>query len=227
MKIAGIEKLSLVDYDGFTAATVFTAGCNWRCPFCHNSSLVYGSFPLIAEEEVFAYLEKRKGLLDALCITGGEPTLQKDLKDFITRVKGLGYKVKLDTNGTNSLLLYDLTESELIDYVAMDIKSDKKNYGQVCGSDLGLNEVKKSVDLLLQNKVSYEFRTTLIKEFHGEKEMEEMGKWLNGAQKHFLQKFTDSEECIQRGFNAVEKEKAETFRRILSKYIKNVYLRGY
>lgn len=227
MKIAGMEKLSLVDYDGLTAATIFTAGCNMRCPFCHNSSLVYGNCALIEESEVFAYLEKRKGLLDGVCITGGEPTLQKGLKDFVIKVKNLGYKVKLDTNGTNFSLLNDLIENKLIDYVAMDIKSDKENYAKVCGSNLSFGEVEKSAALLLQNKVQYEFRTTLIKEFHSTKEIENIGKWLEGAEKHFLQKFTDSEDCIQRGFSAIEKEKAEDFRRILSKYIKNVYLRGY
>lgn len=227
MKIAGMEKLSLVDYDGKTAATVFTAGCNMRCPFCHNSSLVYGNCAFIDESEVFAYLKKRKGLLDGVCITGGEPTLQKDLKDFVIKVKNLGYLVKLDTNGTNFSLLSDLIENKLIDYAAMDIKSDKEGYTKASGSNLNFEQVQKSVNLLLQNKIAYEFRTTLIEEFHGEEEMENIGKWIKGAQKYFLQKFTDSEQCIQRGFNAVEIKKAESFRRILSKYINNVYLRGY
>lgn len=230
MDILGIEKLSLVDFDGYVSATVFTGSCNFRCPFCHNSPLVldYKNLPVIPEETILAYLEKRKGILEGLCITGGEPTLCKDLPDFIEKVKKLGFKVKVDTNGTNPEMIKSLAENGLADYFAMDIKNDKESYAKIIGFDsYDTRNVEKSVDFFLRGKVGYEFRTTLIKEYHEKNNLINIGNWIKGANKYFLQKFKDSGSCIQSHLSAVENDLAIEFRDILKEFIPNVALRGY
>lgn len=230
MQLFGMEKLSLVDYDGYVAATVFTGSCNFRCGFCHNSPLVlaYDSLGTLPEEEVFEYLKKRKGILEGLCITGGEPTLCKDLPDFCEKVKGLGYSVKLDTNGTNPDMVKTLNENGLCDYFAMDVKNNKEDYAKIIGFDrYDTAKVEKTVAYFLSGKAKYEFRTTLIKEFHSEKNMAETGKWIKGADKYFLQKFKDSGDCIQSHLSPVEKEEALKFAEILKEYVPNTRLRGY
>ena len=230
MVISGLEKMSLVDYDGFVSATIFTGGCNFRCGFCHNSPLVLGykDLPVINEDEILNYLNKRKGLLDGVCISGGEPTLQKDLPAFIEKVKNLGYSVKLDTNGTNPALVKNLWESGLVDYFATDIKADKETYPKIIGIDgYDTKNVEKTVEYFITNNVNHELRTTLIKEFHTPTVMENIGKWIKGAKKYFLQKFIESENCISLGFSEVEKEKAEEYKNILTPFVKNTNLRGY
>ena len=230
MEIFGLEKMSMVDYDGKVAATVFTGSCNFRCEFCHNSPLVlsYKQLPIIPEEEVLAYLEKRKGLLDGVCVSGGEPTLQKDLPEFIEKIKRLGYSVKLDTNGTNPALVKSLNENGLVDYFAMDIKNAKEDYARIIGFDsYDINNVEKTVEYFLSGKAKYEFRTTIIAEFHDANNIEKIGKWIKGADKYFLQKFKDSENCIKSHLSPVENKIALSFRDILVKYIPNTYLRGY
>ena len=230
MDILGLEKMSLVDYDGLVAATVFTAGCNFKCGFCHNSALVvdYQNLPIIPQEEVLDYLAKRRGVLDGVCVSGGEPTLQKDLPLFIEQIKNLGYKVKLDTNGTNPEMIKTLFTNGLIDYVAMDIKNDKQNYANIIGFDkFDTVKVEKSVDYLMNSGFDYEFRTTLINEYHNTDNIRAIGEWIKGAKKYCLQKFKGGDHCISQGLSPVSDDLVKEFIKILSNYISNVKLRGY
>ncbi len=230
MEIFGLEKLSLVDYDGKVSATIFTGACNFKCGFCQNSSLVLdvNSLGTIPEDEVLSYLEKRKGILEGLCITGGEPTLQKELPDFIEKVKKIGYFVKVDTNGTNPEMVKLLHEKGLADYFAMDIKNCKDKYAETIGiKGYDLSKVEKTVDYFLNNNVDYEFRTTLIDEYHTEKDIEKIGEWIGGAKKYALQKFKDSDTCIIRGLHEVPVERANEFLSIIKKFIPTSKLRGY
>jgi pyruvate formate lyase activating enzyme len=219
-----------VDYDGVVASTVFTGGCNFRCGFCHNSALVldYKNIQTIDENEILEYLKKRKGIIEGLCITGGEPTLNYDLPLFIEKVKSLGVLVKLDTNGTNPTMVKDLAKSGLVDYFAMDVKNDFDNYSKIIGIDnYDVKKVKDTAEFFLSNDYNYEFRTTLIKEFHNIENIEKIGQTIKGAKKYFLQKFKNGENCILTHFSPVEDEIALNFRDILKKYIPNVALRGY
>ena len=230
MEIFGIEKLSLVDYDGKVAATVFTASCNYRCGFCHNSPLVTNvkSLTSIAESEILQYLTKRKGILDGVCISGGEPTLQRDLPVFCEKIKKLGLCVKLDTNGTNPDMLKTLVNNGLCDYVAMDIKNAKEHYSDIVGiSNYDTNKVEQSVEFLLKNHVDYEFRTTLIKDYHTPSDMESIGRWIKGAKKYALQRFKDTGSCILRGLKEIDEERAKEFLSIVLPYVPNTKLRGY
>ncbi len=229
MKICGMEKFSMVDFDGYIACTVFTPGCNFRCPFCHNAALVTGEAAEIPESEVFDYLNKRKGLVDAVCITGGEPTLQPDLKDFIVRVRALGYKVKLDSNGTNPAVLEELIGEGLLDYVAMDIKSDFETYGDVIGVQNAalLDRVKKSVEILKSSSIDFEFRTTAIKEFHSEKNFAAIAEIVRGAKKFFIQKFKDGENNLTQGLHELPEEDAKKFLAEVQKTVPQTGLRGY
>lgn len=228
MNIVGLEKLSLVDYPGEISATIFTSGCNLRCPFCHNGEFVGKNDSFISEAEVLAYLDERKKLLTGLCISGGEPTLQPDLKLFIKKVKQLGLKVKLDTNGTNPGVVEELIKENLIDYFAMDIKNSPKDYAKTCGlENLKLESILKSINLLKQNLVPYEFRTTLVKEFHTVNSIKEMGEVLNGAKKLVLQKFVDRDTCIRGGLNEVPLSEVQEYIKILSQFIEDVKTRGY
>ncbi len=230
MIINGLEKLSLVDFDEHLCCTTFSSGCNFRCPFCHNSPLVLDvkNQPLIDEDEILKFLKKRKGILDGVCISGGEPTLQKDLKTFLKKIKELGYLTKLDTNGSNPDLLQELIDEGLIDYIAMDIKSSPEGYSLAVGiENFNLTSVKKSIEILKSNNLPYEFRTTIINELHTEKDIVEIGKWLKGSKKYFLQKFKDTGSCIQQNLTEVDKSTAEKWKSILSKDIEKVILRGY
>lgn len=229
MKIFGLEKLSMVDFEGHLCCTVFTAGCNFRCPYCHNSDLVEGkNLQQISEEDFFAFLLKRKGLLDAVCISGGEPTLQPDLTQFIKKIKALGFLVKLDSNGTAPNVLKELVSQNLLDYVAMDIKNSRESYLRTAGNgSFNLDKIEESVNFLKEGKVAYEFRTTLVKGHHSDKEMEQIAIWLKGADKIYLQCFVDSGNCLTSGLEKLDKTDAERFKDILSKSINQVYLRGY
>lgn len=230
MEIFGIEKLSLVDYDGKVAATVFTASCNFLCGFCHNSPLVTAVNTLtpIPNSEIFEYLTKRKNILDGVCISGGEPTLQKDLPAFCEKIKKLGLCVKLDTNGTNPDMIKSLVSGGLCDYVAMDIKSSKQNYSNIIGiSDYDTSKIEKSVEFLLENHVDYEFRTTLISEYHTANDMEGIGRWIKGAQKYALQKYKDTGSCILDNLSAVNEETVKQYQAIVKQYVPNTILRGY
>ncbi len=230
MNFNGWEKLSLVDFDDHIAMTLFSAGCNMRCPFCHNKSLVLtpAENPIIPWDEVKDYLERRKNIIDAVVITGGEPTINKDLIDKIQEIKKYGYLVKLDSNGTNPDLLMDLVNLGLVDYIAMDIKNSLKKYGETCGNpSIDLSKIEESIRFLINGVVDYEFRTTIIDEFHSSDDMERIGQLIEGAKRYYLQKYSDGENCIKSGYHEVSKEKALIFKAIMSKYVHEVKLRGY
>ncbi|MBQ1254297.1 MAG: anaerobic ribonucleoside-triphosphate reductase activating protein [Clostridia bacterium] len=201
MQINGFQKLTLLDFPGKVACIVFTPGCNFRCPFCHNASLVtHSDGERIEEEEILSYLKKRQGLLDGVVVTGGEPTLQGDLADFLGKVKALGYAVKLDTNGTSPEKLKTLVEKGLVDYVAMDIKNTAAKYPVTagCGSAV-LGKVEESIDFLLADTVDYEFRTTVTAELHTPQDIGDIAKRIKGAKRYFLQNFIDSGDIVSPG----------------------------
>lgn len=228
MEILGLEKLSMVDYGDLCCAVVFTGGCNFKCPFCHNSSLVEGDVQPLDTQDVFDYLVKRKGFLDGVVVSGGEPTIHSDLPDFIKSLKDIGYKVKLDTNGTNYEMLKKLVDNGLVDFVAMDIKNSPALYPETCGvKGLMLTNIEKSINLLKSGVVDYEFRTTLVKQFHIPQSVEEIGKLVSGAKIIYLQKFVDNGTTILDGLTEVDKTTALQFKTILEKYVQNVSLRGY
>jgi pyruvate formate lyase activating enzyme len=230
MDFSGWEKLSLVDYDDNLTTTLFMAGCNFRCPFCHNSSLVLSpkDCPTIPWSEIKSYLTKRQGVIDAVCVTGGEPTLMPDLLDKLKEIKELGFLVKLDSNGSHPAIIKKAVELHLVDYIAMDIKNAPDKYALTTGSvNVDLASVKETAAFLLEGHVDYEFRTTIINEYHNEKDFEEISAWLEGAKKYFLQRYIDSENCISHGLTMVSKEKALTFKAILDKRMEHVALRGY
>lgn len=229
MKIIGFEKLSLVDYDGYASATLFCGGCNFRCPFCHNGELVLNSnlYDEYKEKEIFTYLKKRVGLLDGVVISGGEPTLYADLPIFISKLKELGYKVKLDTNGTNPEMLKYLIENKLLDYIAMDIKSSKRGYPRAIGRDYFPEEVQKSLDILKDNQIDYELRTTLVEELISREDIIAMRSWLKGCKKLFLQRFIERDGCIRKGLQEVEYQKALEYRGLFEEYSIPCFLRNY
>lgn len=226
MKISGLQKVSLVDYDGEIASTIFTSGCNFACPFCHNSGLVKGTEPNISTTEILEYLEKRKKVLTAVCISGGEPTLHADLPEFIGKIKKLGYLVKLDTNGTNLPMLKLLISNKLIDYVAMDIKNSIDKYYNTIGINYNFN-IQETIDYIMNSGIDYEFRTTLVKDFHTSNDMKEISKMIKGAKKYYLQKFVDNENCLSRGLKEIDYDTAREYRNIVLSRIPNTNLRGY
>lgn len=228
MQILGLEKLSLVDYNSYACAVIFTGGCNFRCPFCHNSGLVENSVEKINVEDVMDFLNKRYGLLEAVCISGGEPTLQPGLVDFIKQIKQIGYKIKLDTNGTNPKVLKELIDNKLIDYVAMDIKNCFDKYKITAGIDnIELNDIKSSINILKKSIIDYEFRTTLVGELHDSESIEKMAKELDGAKRLYLQRFVNAETCFNRNLTSVAISQATKWKNILEKNIEQVSLRGY
>ncbi|RGT71797.1 anaerobic ribonucleoside-triphosphate reductase activating protein [Ruminococcus sp. AF18-22] len=229
MVIQGLQKLTLLDYPGKVACTLFTAGCNFRCPFCHNASLVthVDRKNDIPEEEALAFLKKRQGLLDGVCITGGEPLLQPDIEVFIRKIRDLGYLIKLDTNGSNVLLLKHLIEEGLLDYVAMDIKNAPDKYGVTIGiEEYDLENILQSVDFLLSGSIPYEFRTTVVREFHKREDFAAIGRWIRGAEKYYLQSFQDSGDLIAPGLRGYTKEIMEQALAIVRKNVPNAELRG-
>lgn len=229
MKIHGFNKTTLLDYPGHLASTLFLGGCNLRCPFCQNASLVLHpeDQPIIPIEDVLSTLKKRKNILEGVCITGGEPGIQKDLPELIKTIKSLGLKVKLDTNGTNPSLLQNLMAENLLDYIAMDIKNSKNKYPETVGlQDFDISKVLESVELILNSSIDYEFRTTVVKEFHKESDFMEIGQWLKGAKAYYLQAYKDSGDIIMGGFSSYDKEKLILFKDILDPYIHFVALRG-
>lgn len=229
IQICGLNKTSLLDYPEHVAATIFTGGCNMRCPFCHNGDLVLhpGEGEIYPEDEVLAFLRKRQGILSGVCITGGEPTLWFDLPVFIGRIKELGYKVKLDTNGTNPDMLAQLIEDERIDYIAMDIKTSPKQYGKVCGNEhLDIEMINKSVAVIMEGKIPYEFRTTVVRQLHDREDFCRIAEWVGGAQAYYLQSYKDADQVLQKGYSAYNREELLEFVNILKKTVKKVELRG-
>ena len=228
MEILGLEKLSMVDYGDLCCAVVFTGGCNFKCPFCHNSSLVENNVEPLDTQDVFDYLVKRKGFLDGVVVSGGEPTIHPDLPEFLKSLKEIGFKVKLDTNGTNYNMLKYLIEQKLVDFVAVDIKNSPNMYPDTCGvKGLKLDNIIKSINLLKSGVVDYEFRTTLVKDYHTTQSITEMGELVKGAKVLYLQEFVDNGTTIKSGLNEVEKPTALQFKNILEKYVDKVFLRGY
>lgn len=228
MQILGLNRTTLLDYPEHVAATVFTGGCNFRCPFCHNMDLVLGEVePALSTEDFFAFLEKRKGILDGVCITGGEPTLQKDLPDFIRGIRDKGYLVKLDTNGYRPKVLEELLRENLLDYVAMDIKSSVENYPRVTGmADLDVTGIQESVSLLKSAGIPYEFRTTVVKGLHRIDEFDEIGRWLQGAEAYFLQAFRESEKVPDKSLSSFSEAEMREMKQLAERYIERVELRG-
>lgn len=231
MKLGGIQKLTLLDYPEHVACTIFTKGCNLRCPFCHNSSLVMPDLINETEdlpvEDVMEFLEKRKGRLDGVCVTGGEPLLQPDIKEFIKCIKDMGFLVKLDTNGSFPEKLKELVDEHLIDYAAMDIKSSPAEYAKISGTtNPPIERMQESMRILKESGIGYEFRTTIVEEFHNEEVMEDIGKFLAGAPKYYLQRFVDSGELIDEGLHPVKEERLEKFLEIVQKYVPDAKIRG-
>ena len=229
MQIFGFNKTTLLDFPEHVACTVFTGGCNFRCPFCQNGDLVLhgGSLPVLDEDEVFGVLRKRKGILTGVCVTGGEPTLQRDLDVFLSRVKELGYLVKLDSNGYRPEVLQSLCERGLVDYFAMDIKSSPENYARTAGvKELDMGLIRESVDFIRSCGLDYEFRTTVVRELHSSGDFLSIGEWLKGCKAYFLQSYVESEGVICKEFSSYSKEELEEFVMLLKPYIDNVSLRG-
>jgi len=230
MKIQGIQRVSLLDFPELVACTVFTSGCNFRCPFCHNASLVLPEEMTgieIEENDFFAFLESRKNKLDGVCISGGEPLLQPDLENFIRRIHKMGFAVKIDTNGSMPEQLKKLVNTGLIDYVAMDIKNSPEHYALTVGlKNLSLDKICESVSFLLTGVVQYEFRTTLVSELHTSSDLEQIGRWLKGAQRYYLQEFVDSGDLIGEDLHACSKDETEVYRLIAKKYIPSTLLRS-
>lgn len=231
--ISGLQKMTLLDFPGKIACTVFLHGCNYRCPFCHNSELLAGKpEPLMEVEAFLKFLKSRQGLLDGVCVSGGEPTLQPGLGAFLKSIKDLGYAVKLDTNGSRPGVLKALVEQGLVDYVAMDIKNSPAQYGQTIGKENpNLSGVEQSIRFLSEGNVGYEFRTTVVEQLHSEESMLEMGKWLHQltggkADKLFLQRFVDRDTVMFAGLSAPDEEKMVRFRDVLAPYIQHVAIRG-
>lgn len=229
MNIQGFQKLTLLDYPDHMACTVFTGGCNMRCPFCHNASLVLrpGENPAFFEEEIYAFLKKRQGVLDGVAITGGEPLLQHGLEDFILRVRELGFAVKLDTNGSYPDRLAALIDKGLLDYIAMDIKNSREKYAQTVGvPHFDTAPIEQSIALLRSSGVPFEFRTTVVRELHSALDIEDMGVWLAGDHLHYLQGFIDSGDLIRGPLSGYDKNQMQDLVNVLKAYVPKAQLRG-
>ena len=228
MDIQGLQKMTLLDYPGKVACTVFLGGCDLRCPFCHNSGLVAGPMPAELDDgALLAFLDKRRGLLDGVCVTGGEPLLRPELPQLLSRIKELGYPVKLDTNGGRPERLRALLEAGLVDYVAMDIKNSPERYGETAGvPGLDLAPFRESVSLLLRGTVDYEFRTTVVREFHDADSFRAIGPWIAGARRYFLQSFVDRDSVLQAGLHPWDRETLAFFGDLVRPYVEQVELRG-
>ncbi len=231
MKIGGLQKLTLLDYPGKVACTVFTAGCNMKCPFCHNRDLVFVPEDMIRvdPEEILSFLKKRQGILEGVAITGGEPLMQPGLFEFLRRVKELGYPVKLDTNGLFPKRLGEAIEEGLVDYVAMDIKNRPGKYALTAGlsNDREVLEViKRSIDILMNGPIEYEFRTTVVKEFHTARDLVSAAEMIKGAKRYYLQQFVDSGMCIEEGHTGYERREMKEMLEEVRKVIPARELRG-
>ena len=228
MKIHGLQKMTLLDFPGKVACTVFFGGCDMRCPFCHNAELLDGSAPpVMDEDELLSFLKKRQGLLDGVAFTGGEPLLQKDLPELAGRIRELGYPVKLDTNGTNPERLRKMIRDGLVQYVAMDIKNSQDRYAETAGMKvLDMGPVRESVSLLLEGTTDYEFRTTAVAELHDDRSFEQIGRWIKGARRYYLQRFTDRETVPFGGFHSPTEEQMHRWADIVRPFIPAVELRG-
>ena len=229
MRICGFNKTTLLDYPGKVVSTIFLGGCNFRCPFCQNGILVVapGEQPDYSQEELLTFLKKRKGILEGVCVTGGEPTLNADLIDFLKKVKAMGYKTKLDTNGTNPDMLIRAVEENAVDYVAMDIKNSREKYGLSVGiKNYDTSKIEKSVSFLLEDRVDYEFRTTVVKEFNDEESFKGIAEWIKGAKKYFLQAFKDSGDLIDESVHGLSRDEMLALLPVFDKKVGKVEIRG-
>ena len=228
MKLQGLQKMTLLDYPGRVACTVFLGGCDFRCPFCHNFELVVGPLPTYMEEDEFlAFLDKRHGLLDGVAITGGEPCLRRDLPDFIARIKEAGFPVKLDTNGAHPAMLRDLLQRSLVDYVAMDVKNSPAKYARTIGlQHIDIAPIDESIQMLKESAIDYEFRTTVVRELHDAEDFEEIGRWISGARHYYLQPFTDRDAVPDKTLSAPDPISLHQFRDIVAHYVGVCGIRG-
>ncbi len=228
MKIHGLQKMTLLDFPGRVACTVFLGGCDFRCPYCHNFELADGSAPPVMEEgELLSFLQKRRGLLDGVAITGGEPCLRRDLPDLLRRIRDLGFPVKLDTNGAHPDLLRRLLAEGLVEYVAMDVKNSPDKYALTCGLQaLDLGPIRESVRLLLEGTGAFEFRTTVVDQFHTPEDFDRIGQWIRGAERYFLQPFTDRDTVPFAGLSAPGDEKLRACLAAAARYVPGAALRG-
>ncbi len=232
MVIAGLQKMTLLDYPGKVACTVFLQGCNFRCPFCHNRDLLGSGDAYMSVEQLLAFLRKRQGLLDAVCISGGEPTLQPDLESLVRDVKALGYAVKLDTNGSRPAVLKRLVEEGLLDYVAMDVKNAPARYGETVGADgIALTPIEESLQFLLGGAVDFELRTTVVEELHRESDFTAIGEWLSRLSAHkaprfFLQRYVDRDSVLAQGLHAPSEEALTAYRAALAPFVQQATIRG-
>lgn len=228
MKIHGLQKMTLLDFPGRVACTVFLGGCDMRCPFCHNAELIDGSAPpVMEEEELLAFLKKRQGLLEGVAITGGEPLLRPDIISLAEKIRDLGYPVKLDTNGTHPDRLREIIDRGLAAYVAMDIKNSPDRYAVTAGVDtLDMGKIRESVSLLMEGRTDYEFRTTVVAELHDADSFRGIGEWIRGAKRYYLQKFTDRDTVPFGGFHAPADNEMRAYAEIAREYVPSVELRG-
>lgn len=229
MRLSGIQKLTLLDFPETVSCILFTGGCNFRCSFCHNASLALnGNYPNISEEELFDFLKKRKGILDGVVITGGEPLIHNDIMELLEKIKELGYKIKLDTNGTNPKLLEEIVSSNLVDYVAMDIKNSPEQYGKTVGiQNFDISAVERSKNFLMQNTVQYEFRTTVVRGIHEKEDLISLAKWIKNAKKYYLQQFKNSGDLInEAGLSSFSEEEIKKFADYVRPFVPSVQVRG-
>ena len=228
MKIYGLQKMTLLDFPGRIACTVFLGGCDMRCPFCHNSELAEGKAePVMTAEDLTAFLRKRKGLLEGVAVTGGEPLLREESLDLLRMIRDLEVPVKLDTNGTHPGRLRRAVEEGLVQYVAMDLKNSPERYAETVGmAGFDLSPVRESAAFLMEGKTEYEFRTTVVREFHDENSFRAMGDWIHGAGKYFLQPFVDRDTVPQRGLTAPDREELQAWAEIMRNHVQEVAVRG-
>ncbi len=228
MILKGLQKTTLLDFPGKVACTVFTGGCNFRCPFCHNASLVISPdfSDIIPEDEFFSFLNKRRGILDGVCITGGEPLMHKDIENFMIKIRDIGLSVKLDTNGSFPDRLKSILDSGLVDYVAMDIKNTPEKYSEICGIEVNIENIERSISMLVCGTVPFEFRTTVVRELHTPQDIEAIAKWISGAPHYFLQSFTDSGDIISSGLSAYTPEEMKQILALAREHIPSAELRG-
>lgn len=228
MNIHGLQKMTLLDFPGKVACTVFLAGCDFRCPFCHNSQLIDGTAPVeMNETGLLAFLKTRKGLLDGVAFTGGEPMLRKDLPQLLEKIRSMGFATKVDTNGNNPDLLRGIIDAGLADYIAMDVKNSQEKYGITIGlPDFDISKVSRSIEILREGKINYEFRTTVIDEYHDEESFVKIGEWIDGAEAYYLQCFTDRDTVIERNLTAPSEEKLRRYAEIVAPHVRKAELRG-
>jgi len=230
MLIKGFQRLSLIDYPGKLCSIIFVAGCNFRCPYCYNVELVEnpGKLKTITEEEIIDFMKTREGLLDGVCITGGEPTIQKGLEGFAKKIKDIGFLVKIDTNGSNPKVLKKLIEKKLVDYIAMDVKAPLEKYEKIIKGKIDLEKIQESIDLIRKSYIDYEFRTTVVPKFFDEKDALAIGKWLKGSKNYYIQQFRTGKtlDAKLKNEKPYAPERLEKFAEILKPFFNSVKVRG-